>query len=290
LCSSDSKLTVPWATVESLLSQGAGSGDLRKTYMADVRRAGNSSTKAMALNVAAWIDSSVVCLGVQSFRTERLWWRKPGGSPVYLSAIVTAAGSASDVLHADLRVVETAWGTEEISLWDCWAVYDLSRMGFERQRREPWYLRHPSPLPRNFALPAGLSIEVVTTGKQLAEFEEASWEGFETVEADRAVGRFGQHAEATLDDEGMHYLIARLDDRVVAGTIAYATTDMVGIYGISTVPEFRRRGYATALVRAVVSLRPDLPISVQPDPASVKIYTRTGFVPAGHVAAWHKKK
>ena len=256
--------------------------------MADFRGAENSLTRAMALNVAAWIDSSVACLGVQTFRTERLWWRKPGGSPIYLSAIVTDAEAADDVLLADLRFVETAWGTEEISLWDCWAAYDLTEVGFKRQWAEPWYLRHPSPLPRNFTLPPGLSIEAVTNAKQLAEFEEASWEGFETIEADRTVGRFGQHAEGTLDDAGMHYLIARLDGRVVAGTIAYATADMLGIYGISTIPEFRRRGYATALVRAVVSLRSDLPVSVQPDPESVRIYTDTGFVRAGQVAAWHK--
>ncbi len=256
--------------------------------MAHFRKAENSSTKAMALNVAAWIDSSVLCLGVQTSRTESLWWRKPGGSPIYLSAIVTDPAVADDVLHADLRLVETEWGTKQISLWDCWAVRDLSGMGFKRQWMEPWYLRPPSPLPRNFTLPPGLSIEAVTNAKQLAEFEEASWEGFETTEAARKVGRFGQHAEGTLDDAGMRYLVARLGGRVVASTIAYATTDMLGLYGISTVPEFRRRGYATALVREVVSLRSDLPVSVQPDSESVRIYTDTGFVPAGQVAAWHK--
>ena len=257
--------------------------------MADVKKAENSATKAMALNVAAWIDSSVVNLGVETFQTEGLWWRKPGGSPIYLSAIVTDAEVADDVLHANLRLVEAAWGSEEISLWDCWAVYDLSGLGFKRQWMERWYLRHPSPLPPKFTLPAGLSIEVVTNAEQLAEFEEASWEGFETIGAPRTVGKFGQHAVGTLDDEGMHYLIARLDDRVVASTIAYATKDVLGIYGISTLPEFRRRGYATALVREVISLRSDLPVSVQPDPESVRIYTDTGFVPIGPVAAWQKR-
>ena len=256
--------------------------------MAHFRKVENSPTKAMALNLVAWIDSSVVNLGVQTFRSESLWWRKPGGSPIYLSAIVTDPEVVDDVLHTDLGRVETEWGLDGISLWDCWAVRDLSGMGFKRQWMEPWYLRHPSPPPRNFTLPPGLSIEVVRNAKQLAEFEEASWEGFEMLEAARTVGRFGQHAEGTPDDAGMRYLVARLDGRVVASTIAYATTDMLGLYGISTVPEFRRRGYATALVRAAVSLRSDLPVSVQPDPESVRIYTDTGFVPACQVAAWHK--
>lgn len=256
--------------------------------MAHLRNVDDASTKAMALNVAAWHDSSVACLGVQTFRTACLWWRKPGGSPIYLPAIVTDAEVSDDVLHTELRLVEAEWGTEEISLWDCWAVRDLSRVGFGRMWMEPWYLRLPSPLPGNFTRPPGLSIEAVTNAKQLAEFEQASWEGFELTEATRAVGRFGQHAEGTLKDSSMHYLLARLDGRVVASTIAYATADMLGIYGISTLPEFRRRGYATALVRAVVSLRPDLPVSVQFRPESARIYTDSGFVRAGQIAVWHK--
>lgn len=257
--------------------------------MTHFRKVEDSKTKAMALNVAAWTDSSVVCLGVQTFCNESLWWRKPGGSPIYLPAIITDAEVSDDVLHADLRLVEAEWGTEGIGLWDCWAVRDLSGVGFTREWMENWCLRPPSPLPGNFTLPPGLSIEAVTNAKELAEFEEASWAGFETPEAARKVGRFGQHAEGTLNDPGMHYLIARLDGRVVASTIAYATVDMLGIYGISTVPAFRRRGYATALVRATISLRPDLPVSVQPDPVSTRIYTDIGFVPAGHVAAWNRR-
>ncbi|SRR5712691_783502 len=256
--------------------------------MAEFRKVEASLTKAMALNLAAWHDVSVASLGVQTFRNEVVWWRKPGGSPIYLSAVVTDCEAADDVLHSHLRRVVTEWGTQAVSLRDCWALRDLSRMGFRRQGVEPWYLRHPSPLSRNVGLSAGLSIETVTNPMELAEFEEASWDGFEMTEAAREVGRFGQHAPGTLEDDGMHYVIARLGGRVVASTIAYATTDMLGIYGISTLPEFRRRGYATALVRAAVSLRSDLPVSVQPTPESVRIYTDVGFIPAGQVAAWLK--
>ncbi len=128
----------------------------------------------------------------------------------------------------------------------------------------------------------------MSNGEELAVFEEASWEGFEMIEAGRTVRRFGQHAERTLDDAGMHYLIGRFRGRPVASAIAYATPDMLGIYGISTLPKFRRRGYATALVRAAVCLRTDLTVSVQPTPESRRIYTDLGFVPAGQIAAWHK--
>lgn len=253
--------------------------------MAEFGEAENA-TQAMALNVAAWTDSSVRALGVETSWGAALWWRKPGGSPIYLSAILTDSQTPDRVLRADLRQVEAEWGTRLVSIWDCWAARDLRKLGFQRRWVEPWYFRPPSPLPNNFTMPSGLSIEPVTNAEQLGEFEEASWEGFEMTQAGLRVGRFGQHGMATLDDEGMGYLLARLAGRVVASAIAYATPDVLGLYGISTIPEFRRRGYATALVRAAVSLRPDLPMAVQPDPESVPMYTRAGFVPAGHVAAW----
>ena len=75
---------------------------------------------------------------------------------------------------------------------------------------------------------------------------------------------------------------------VVASAIAYATGNMVGIYSISTLPRFRRRGSATALVHAAVALRPDLPVSVYPDPPTVPLYTSMGFMRAGEIAAWDK--
>jgi GNAT superfamily N-acetyltransferase len=84
----------------------------------------------------------------------------------------------------------------------------------------------------------------------------------------------------------MNYLLLRQEEQVVASVIAHITEDMVGIFGISTLPQFRRRGYGTALVRAAVALRPDLPLTVFPDPPSVPMYTRSGFVRAQEIAVW----
>jgi GNAT superfamily N-acetyltransferase len=108
-------------------------------------------------------------------------------------------------------------------------------------------------------------------------------------EAERPARRFARHAESTLEDSEMSYLNARLPGKVVASTIAHATEDMLGIYGISTLPAFRRRGYGTALVHAAVALRSDLPASVHPDPPSVPRYTPFGFEPAGEIAVWRTR-
>ena len=127
----------------------------------------------------------------------------------------------------------------------------------------------------------------MNTSDQLADFEQATCLGFEIAETDLPA-RFGLHAEATLEDPGMYYLNARLGGEVVASTIAYVTEDQLGIYGMSTLPRFRRRGYGTALVHAAVATRPDLPASVHPDPPSVPMYTCWGFEPAGYIARWDR--
>ncbi len=244
------------------------------------------ATRAMALNCSAWTESSVRRLGVPAFQTRSLWWREPGGSPIYLAALIFDPHTPDQRILDELNQVHSAWGTSPILLYDCWATRDLSAVGYERRFETPWYLRPASPIATS-VLPAGLSIEIVTTSDQLADFERASRLGFEMSETDPPA-RFGQHAEATLEDPDMHYLNARLGGQVVASTIAYATEDMLGIYGISTLPPFRRRGYGTALVQAAVALRPDLPASVHPDPPSVPMYTCWGFTRAKEIAAWRK--
>jgi GNAT superfamily N-acetyltransferase len=250
-------------------------------------------SRAMALNLAAWHDSSVKPFGLQTFWTGSLWWRQRGNAPIYLAAIVVDGQTPNDALFSDLRTVQDAWAATTIDLYECWGRRDLSGIGFEQRWKNPWYLRPAASIAES-TLPDGLSIETVTTADQLAEFERASWEGFEEPEEEPDVAfrdrqPFSWHARATLDDPGMYYLVARLDGQVVASTIAYVTDDMVGIYGLSTLPRFRRRGYATALVRASVALRPDLPVSVYPDPETVPIYTGMGFVRGGDIAVWQKK-
>ena len=245
-------------------------------------------TRQMALNLAAWTAASVRALGVRFSETLSLWWREPGGSPIYLAALVFDADAPDQRLFGDLDAVRAAWGSEPALLFDCHATRDLEPVGWERQFQTPWYLRPagsiaPTPPTAPTALLAGLSIEVVATSDQLADFERATSLGFESA---RQPARFAQHAQATLEDPGMYYLNARLGDEVVASTSAYATEDLLGIYGISTLPAFRRRGLGTALVHAAVALRPDLPTSVHPEPSSLPMYTGWGFVRAGEIAAW----
>ena len=246
-------------------------------------------TRAMALNLADWQASSVRHFGVGSSYTDSIWWRQPGGSGIYLAALIHDNQQDDAATFADLRNVAEVWGDQGYAVYDCWGNRDLAQVGLRRVVKNPWYLRHPAPAVA-LDLPEGLEIEIVKTPQQLADFERASWEGFEEpddpITAFDGRSAFSQHPVETLADAGMYYLNARMEDKEVAGVIIHATADMLGVYGISTLPRWRRHGYASALMRAATALRPDLPMSVFPDPESLPIYSVLGFTPAGEIGFW----
>lgn len=258
---------------------------------------GCTMTHAMAHNVAAWHDASLRPYGVPTHTGELIWWRHPGGSGIYLGASILddrgdGAGESSrtsEQLRTELDDVKTAWAGQAFGLYDCWASRNLAPWGFVKVVQNSWYLRPPGPLMQ-VAPPNELAIEVVTTADQLALFEEASRVGFDDLESPNPNWEaFSQHHPATLNNPEMAYLIGKVDGRVVSGVIVHATQNMLAIYGLSTLVQFRRRGYAAALVHASVALHPELPASVFPDPPSVSMYTRIGFAPAGEIAIWKKE-
>jgi hypothetical protein len=263
----------------------------------------HTTTQPMALNLADWHRSSIQHFGVESDYTRSLWWRQAGGSGIYLGALIYDAQTPDDETFAELQEVESAWAPQGFWIYDCWGTRDLSSINFKQVVKNPWYLRPAGAAPA-LNLPEGLSIEIVKTPQQLADFERASWEGFEepenAEEAFRGREAFSQHPAQTLEDAGMYYLNARLAGEVVAGVIIHTTTeplswlrqprqnigDMMGVYGISTLMRHRRRGYASALMRAALALRPELPMCVFPDPDSLTIYSVVGFERAGEIAIW----
>lgn len=246
-------------------------------------------TRAMTRNLATWMDVSVRALGVTTGESDALWWRHPGGSPIYLSAVPLNGDISDGEVAAELAHVQTQWGDEPLNLYECWAKRPLEKFGLTHQFQNPWYVRLPKPAPPPITPPQttlpDVRIARVTTPAELAEFEAASHLGFNEVE-NETIPVFSQHAPATLGDPGMCYLLARVKGQPVAGVIFYVTDDMVGLYGISTIPAMRRRGIGAALVRAGVKLYAHLPISVFPDPDTLSLYRDSGFIPAGEIAMW----
>jgi predicted GNAT family acetyltransferase len=68
--------------------------------------------------------------------------------------------------------------------------------------------------------------------------------------------------------------------------MAYRSSGVVGIYGVTTLDPARGRGFATAMTRAALATAPGRPAVLQPTPAAGGIYARLGFTTVGPYAHW----
>ena len=88
----------------------------------------------------------------------------------------------------------------------------------------------------------------------------------------------------------MHIYIARAPSGEVAGgSMAYVAAGVVGVYSVSTRPEFRRKGYGEALTRAALGSAPSLPAVLQPSEMGRAMYERMGFREVGKVTNWIRR-
>jgi GNAT superfamily N-acetyltransferase len=203
---------------------------------------------------------------------------------ITLSSVRTAPGVAREIEHLIERDPAAT-----ISLWDSFNELDLSGLAF---RRMPWvgewWVKDAATRPDKPDV-ARLEIERVEDERVLKEFGFATYEGFETGEEVREAGPLGMHHPGTLSDPRMRYFVGRVDGRVVTSSIAYIGDDVVGIYGVSTLPEHRRRGYGKAITWAAAMSAPGLDVVVSPDPMARGIESELGFRKIAEYTPWSRE-
>ncbi|MCY4651931.1 MAG: GNAT family N-acetyltransferase [Dehalococcoidia bacterium] len=239
-----------------------------------------------ARNFADWHEASLNALGVRC-KTDAALWRQlgTGGSPVYVSAITLNPLIDPVSQIRQIEQIEALRAGLPHAIIDSWARLDLSGLGYRRSAPQPWYIREPGPM-REKRLPDGFIVEEVRDEAALAEFEVASWNGFESGDAVRAVGTGGQHHPDTLNDPRMRYFVGRLNGRVVAGSIAYIGDDITGVFGVSTLPEYRRRGFGQAVSRAATLVAPDTLAHLEPSEQAARMYRIMGYRQVGVHTHW----
>ena len=239
-----------------------------------------------ARNVADWHEASLNALGVRC-KTDAGLWRQldAGGSPIYVSAITLNPSIAPTSLIRQIERIEALRAGRPHAIIGSWAKLDLSGLGYRRSLPQPWYIREPGPIPEP-NLPDGFVIEEVRDEAALAEFEAASLDGFESGSDIRAAGPGGQHHSDTLDDPRMRYFVGKLDGKAVAGSIAYIGDDITGVFGVSTLPEYRKRGFGHAVSRAATLVAPDMPAHLEPSEQAARMYRSIGYRRIGVHTHW----
>jgi ribosomal protein S18 acetylase RimI-like enzyme len=229
-----------------------------------------------AAAVTGWHTSWLTALGLRSTADAEAWRALDPPPHIYFSAIT---------LRPDTRAV--AVSDAAAAVCDSWRTIDLEPFGFRDWRREPWFLCPPSE-PTSDATPPELEIVRATTGHDVWELEAVSVRGFENDEsATIDPGTF--HPPAILDDPRMVLWLGRVEEEPVGAAMSYRTDEAVGIFGVTTIPSMRRRGYGTALTRAAMLPESGLPSILAPSPEGEQVYRRLGFAHVGELRIWSRQ-
>ncbi len=230
-----------------------------------------------ARNDAGWFDWQLRAHGLDCRYADSLWscW-EPG--PEFIPEAITLTPAAASTeqrsdLEAEIEQLLAARPRGILRVLDWWSTLDLGPLGLEPVATAERLIRRPGATSPAIT-PPELEIERVRTPEALVEFEQATFAGFEFTED---VERGDLHAAASVHDPRGRYFVGRVEGRPVSVSIAVASDAVVGVFGVATLPEFRRRGYGKAMTWAALDSAPTLPAVIGPSPMSDSLYRRMGF-------------
>jgi hypothetical protein len=219
---------------------------------------------------AAWHSAWLTALGLRFERSDRVWRALDAPPFIYWTAItLDESATAADLAGARGTVC------------DAWSAIDLEPHGYAATARDPWFHRPPGPLVE--PAPPELEVVHVRSPAEAEEFERTSLRGFADDE-ERELETGSIHPASILTDRRMTMLTGRVHGRPVAAAMSYRVEDMVGIYGVTTVPSARRRGYGTALTATLIDASVDA--SLSPSAMAQGIYRQLGFEHVGELTMW----
>lgn len=133
-------------------------------------------------------------------------------------------------------------------------------------------------------VPDGVEIVRVTEPETLADLVDVEVGAFET---DRAVAE-GLLAPSQLSLPNVRLYAAIADGRAVAQAVTNTQGGAVGVFGVATLPEYRRRGIGTAITAfAIDDVRDETDLAwLQSTEMGRPLYERMGFRPVSDWDVW----
>jgi GNAT superfamily N-acetyltransferase len=232
---------------------------------------------AAARNLAGWHEAHLRALGYATQQIDGLWLTTATVPVIFFSGIALEPGASAQTAAGCLP--RDHW----VAVSDPWGDLGLDRHGFALEGDQRWMVRLPGvPTETAPALPVDLRIDRVADAEALHDFELASAGGFGSEPQPRSTW----HAPAILEDARFTILRGRVLGRTVATSMSYLDAGVLGVYGVSTLPEARGRGYGAALTRAALDADRSIPAVLQPSGMAESLYLRLGFEPFTAFRSW----
>jgi GNAT superfamily N-acetyltransferase len=208
--------------------------------------------------------------------------------PFVNSAVVTYPSAADNMRHLTEELDAFYAGSSGGSwlLWNCWPGPDLTTLGYRDWGRPPLMLRPAggeAPPP-----PPDLLIIEVTDAATLAVFESTFIDGYPLHWVQPA--QRGSLFDASILGGPLRLWVGIVEDQPVSVAAAYASTEVVGVHMVATMPHARGRGYGAALTWRATLANPRLPAMLQASDQGRPVYERMGFTTVAHMELWERRR
>jgi GNAT superfamily N-acetyltransferase len=234
------------------------------------------------------IDPLVGMTGARSAHSDHLVIGDSGSDCDTFNMVAGARLSVAEADHAIARAIGS-FGGRPFSWWlttgdtpDDLGLR-LERAGLQRAETE---LAMACPLPIDASVVNDLNVRVVTSAADLAAYADVNHRNWEPPDT-RVTAFFSAAAPRVLrTGSPFIYVIGETPTgEVVAAGEGCVTDEVVGLYGISTLKDWRRRGYGAAICLAIlteVARRGARTAVLQASDDGAGLYRRLGFHEIGH--------
>lgn len=249
-------------------------------------------------NVAANLTASLAAMARSIGGRDQRWedaWAVDARSPHPLLNSVALLRPLSDRSVADLagrvRAFFAAGSGGPSLIWSFWQTSDdvataFAEHGFTDVSGPP-VMHRPAGAPP-ITYPPELDIVEVHNEATVLDFERTFVEAYPAPE----LQPFQPGRIVSPDALGgpLRLWVGYVDGTPVTTAFAYVGFDVVGVYGIATLPEARGRGYGTAMTDVAARAAPELPAVLQSSDLGRPVYERLGFVADGACRMWFMSK
>jgi GNAT superfamily N-acetyltransferase len=128
-------------------------------------------------------------------------------------------------------------------------------------------------------LPDRLEVRPVRTSDDLAEFEATLTKGYPLPTGSAVLGE-------NVLDHGFRGWIGRIDGEPVATAGSHTACGLTEVEWVSTLADFRGKGYGAAVTWAATAAEPDVPAVLVATDDARPVYERLGYVPLLRLAMW----
>ena len=172
-------------------------------------------------------------------------------------------------------------------LWSPWPTPDLTARGWTLEGHPPLLFR-PALAAPPVRRPEELEVVEATTPAAFDEWRSLAVEAF-PLDAVQPARRLLD--TAILEDPRFRFVIGRADGRDVAVGCQFVECEANVLLLAATLPEFRGRGYYSALAADRITHQPDLPaVTIVSDDSRPVLVGRFGFLPISRFTLWKRPR